>query len=189
MKNKLLKTTLVAICALAVAGCGTTSSNFISSSLVTTSSSQEQVEGKVLILFKYETLSIGSDDIILQAAVDPSSLSQDVIWSSSDTSVATIENGVLSVKGLGTTTITATSVVNSDWKDSFELTVTGAVISGVVKDVAGNLIEGAKEEYGNNKVTTDAKGEYKLVLESSKEESDLIVSKDGYRTQIIDIDV
>ena len=189
MKNKLLKTTLVAICALAVAGCGTTSSNFISSSLVTTSSSQEQVEGKVLILFKYETLSIGSDDIILQAAVDPSSLSQDVIWSSSDTSVATIENGVLSVKGLGTTTITATSVVNSNWKDSFELTVTGAVISGVVKDVAGNLIEGAKVEYGNNKVTTDVKGEYKLVLESSKEESDLVVSKDGYRTQTIDIDV
>ena len=189
MKNKFLKTTLVAICALAVAGCGTNSSNFISSSSVTISTSKEQVEGKVLILFKYETLSIGSDDITLQAAVDPSSLSQEVIWSSSDTSVATVDNGVLSVKGLGTTIVTATSVVNSDWKDSFELTVTGAVISGTVKDIEGNLIEGAKVEYGKNKVTTDAKGEYKLVLESSKEESDLVVSKEGYRTQTIDIDV
>lgn len=47
-------------------------------------------------------------DVTLTATVTPADTTDDVIWSSSDVTVATVTNGVVSVIGLGTATITAT---------------------------------------------------------------------------------
>lgn len=47
-------------------------------------------------------------DTTLTATVTPADTTDDVIWTTSDASVATVSNGVVSVVGLGTATITAT---------------------------------------------------------------------------------
>ena len=47
-------------------------------------------------------------DFTLTATVTPADTTDDVIWTSSDSTVATVANGVVSVVGLGTATITAT---------------------------------------------------------------------------------
>ncbi|MGN0804114.1 MAG: Ig-like domain-containing protein [Candidatus Coproplasma sp.] len=60
------------------------------------------------------TLTLGVDaSLTLTATVYPSSASQTVTWTSDKESVATVENGVVTVVGKGTATITATSTDGS----------------------------------------------------------------------------
>lgn len=47
-------------------------------------------------------------DVTLTATVTPADTTDEIIWTTSDSSVATVSNGVVSVVGIGTATITAT---------------------------------------------------------------------------------
>ena len=120
---------------VACSGETSSTSNTLTPNTSSSESSTEKIEEKLTILIKYESLSLGSEDKILEAEISPSTLSQEVNWTSSNEEVAIVTNGVLKVKNIGKTKITATSVANSNLHDSFELTVTGTVITGLVKDL------------------------------------------------------
>ena len=63
MNNKLSKSLLVVSCLLAIAGCGSNSNSSINvstSSSKVTSSTVDEVKGSLLILFKYDSLPLGS---------------------------------------------------------------------------------------------------------------------------------
>ena len=186
MKNKLLKMSLILFSTFTgLISCSSPNVNSSFNNEINSSKSEE--EGYVVILMKYESLPLGSDDITLNAVVEPNSFSQEVIWSSSDQNVALVENGVLKVKGIGSSTITATSVVNSSWKDSFTLNVTGALIKGVIKDNVGNLLSGVNVSCGEKVTTSNNDGAYLLELEDITNVNELIFSKDGYRSRVVDI--
>jgi uncharacterized repeat protein (TIGR02543 family) len=61
--------------------------------------------------------------VTLIATVQPSTADPSVTWSSSNTSVATVENGIVTAKAGGTATITATSVADSTKKADCTVTV------------------------------------------------------------------
>ena len=76
------------------------------------------------------TLSAGSLNLTIgqtaniTVAVTPSNANNSVNWSTSDSSVATVNNGVVTAVGAGTATITATSAVDSTVKASLTFNVT-----------------------------------------------------------------
>ena len=77
------------------------------------------------------TLTVGQTmDNILTATITPDNAANPgVIWSSSDTSIATVDqNGVVTAVSLGEATIIATSDDNSMISDTAEITVTAEVI-------------------------------------------------------------
>lgn len=189
MKKFLISVALLSLASGLIACNGETSSTSSTSTPNTSSSesSTEKIEEKLTILMKYESLSLGSEDKTLEVTITPSTLSQEVNWTSSNEEVAIVTNGVLKVKNIGKTKITATSVVNSNLHDSFELTVTGTVITGLVKDLDGNPLDGAKITYFDKTTNTDKDGKYSISLEDNNLKGNLIVEKTGYRTQTIDM--
>lgn len=81
------------------------------------------------------TIGRNAGTLQLYATVLPEGTNQAVTWSSSNTSAATIDsNGVVTPKGRGITTITATSVANSSAKGYYDIEVeqlaTGLTLSG-----------------------------------------------------------
>lgn len=68
------------------------------------------------------TLDIGQSRT-LTVIPTPSNVTANVNWTSSNTSVATVSNGVVTAKGEGTATITATSTSNSSIKTAATVTV------------------------------------------------------------------
>ena len=189
MKKFLISVALLSLASGLVACNGETSStsNTLTPNTSSSESSTEKIKEKLTILIKYESLSLGSEDKILEAEITPSTLSQEVNWTSSNEEVAIVTNGVLKVKNIGKTKITATSVANSNLHDSFELTVTGTVITGLVKDLDGNPLDGAKLTYFDKTTNTDKDGKYAISLEDNNLKGNLIVEKTGYRTQTIDM--
>ena len=68
------------------------------------------------------TLAVNST-VTLSVSVSPSNSSSSVTWSTSNSSVATVSNGVVTAKAGGTATITATSTVDSSVKGTATITV------------------------------------------------------------------
>ena len=69
-------------------------------------------------------LNIG-ETLTLTATVSPSNVSnKELTWTSNNTSVATVSNGVVTAKGVGTATITATATDGSGQKATCTVTVT-----------------------------------------------------------------
>lgn len=164
------------------------SSSSTSTSEVQSESSVSVIEVEAIVITtKYTSLTIDHEDVTLQVSVDPEQVSQEVVWSSSDEAVAIVDNGVLKIKGIGKTTITATSAVDNTKSDSFELTITGTIISGVVTNYDGLPLSGVKVSIGDKETTTNDAGEYKLTLNGKEESKDLIIEKDGYTTRTIDM--
>ncbi|QVK16954.1 Ig-like domain-containing protein [Mycoplasmatota bacterium] len=104
-------------------------------------------EIKVVLPDPTEVIISGSDEVTLDETitllglVNPELASQDIIWSSSDETIATVdETGVVTPIKLGTVTITATSVVDNTVKGTLEITVvlpapTSIVINTTVEPV------------------------------------------------------
>ena len=63
---------------------------------------------KIIFSTESEDLFVGNS-IVLDVKVEPSNANKKLDWTSSDSAVATIENGIIYAKSLGTTTITASS--------------------------------------------------------------------------------
>jgi hypothetical protein len=74
-----------------------------------------------------KTLTFGSTEIsttqTLAATVSPKEAVQTVSWSSSNTAVATVQNGVVTVRGYGAATITVASVDNPGKRATCVVTV------------------------------------------------------------------
>ena len=78
------------------------------------------------------TLSGIGESVNLKATLTPSSMSQSVNWTSSNTSVATVNNsGKVTSVGIGTSVITATSIEDSNLKASCEITVEEVKVTSI----------------------------------------------------------
>lgn len=142
----------------------------------------------VVIAKKYTSLRIGSADVKLEAIVNPSNAKQDVTWTSSDENIATVSaEGTLSVKGIGKTTITAISTVDTSKKDSFVLEVTGTVLSGTVTGLNGEAISGVTLSIGGRSATSGSDGKYSITLDGTEKDFILEASKDGYASRTFDL--
>jgi hypothetical protein len=78
------------------------------------------------------TISLGEEDIgntrTLTATVQPpDATNKDVVWTTSDLSVATVLDGVVTAVGYGYATITV-STVDGEWEDTFNIAVSQSEI-------------------------------------------------------------
>lgn len=143
------------------------------------------------------TLTVGQTQT-LSVAANPTGANAAVTWSTSDASVATVSNGVVTAKANGTATITATSVVNSNIKATATITVTAATtpstVSQFVDSVAAiksattlqarfGAIKNALIEYNNlsavDKQNADAKESYQTLLKAIDDYNTEIAAHNG----------
>ncbi|MCQ2078224.1 MAG: Ig-like domain-containing protein, partial [Bacteroidaceae bacterium] len=84
-----------------------------------------------------------NDQVTLTATVEPENANGEVTWSSSDETVATVENGVVTFLKEGTVTITATSVQDPTQKATKELSCEAIHVTDVViAEEAVEILEG-----------------------------------------------
>ena len=87
---------------------------------------------------------------LLSASVTPSNASQELNWATTDASVATYADGKVTAVGVGSATITATSVADPTKSDSCTVTVTAAT-----KQLTGVTLSGTpKTEYDEEEAYT-----------------------------------
>ena len=87
-----------------------------------------------------ESIYIG-DNVTLTATVNPSdATNKELTWTSSNPSAATVDNGVVTGVGAGTTTITATAKDGSGVSSSCEITVSPVVTENVAFDIKSKEI-------------------------------------------------
>ena len=113
------------------------------------------------------TLTVGTTGTITATVEPENATNKNVTWSSSNTDVATVANGVVTAVAPGTATITATSAANSSKKASCE------VIVKAEEPVEPTPIQASFVSIGNVGIAPDTAGEaagkiyaeYKLVAE------------------------
>ncbi|MBR5355988.1 MAG: Ig-like domain-containing protein, partial [Lachnospiraceae bacterium] len=86
-------------------------------------------------LSKSSLTMVVADEVKITATVKPEdATNKDVVWSSSDTTIAKVNNGKITAKGKGKATITATSV-DCGFKATCEVTVNkGVKVTGITLD-------------------------------------------------------
>ena len=83
------------------------------------------------------TIALGDAPLTLTATVQPDNADdKNIIWTSSDETVATVANGVVTALNAGTATITATSHADDTKKASCEVTVTQAAAPSFYSEIA-----------------------------------------------------
>lgn len=93
------------------------------------------------------------DPITLSYSISPLDCTDPIVWSSSDTSVARISNGIITIVGIGTATITATCGMISD---TCTITISDVIIdSGFIAAVVSNADgkDFASIEYNNRRLS------------------------------------
>lgn len=83
--------------------------------------------------------------ITLTATVSPATADPAVTWSSSNTAIATVENGKVTGKALGTATITVTVNADTTKTDTWDITVVELYVPPVVVDPTSIVIQGEAE--------------------------------------------
>ena len=76
-------------------------------------------------------MTVGEDDVTLSATVAPAAASQSVTWTSSNTAVATVTNGVVHAVAPGNATITATSSLNTVYATCDVTVISGSTLGSV----------------------------------------------------------
>ncbi len=88
------------------------------------------------------TVSVGNT-VVLLPVIDPvDATNKEVVWTTSNASVATVADGVVTGVALGTATITATSADNSQFTAACEITVVPS--TGQVITVSGDITADTK---------------------------------------------
>lgn len=88
------------------------------------------------ISLDHTALELGVDEIeTINATISPATANQNVTWTSSDETVALVEDGVVTTLAEGETTITATSV--GDSAKTATCTVTVAIVGETPTEVSG----------------------------------------------------
>ena len=131
---KLNKICLTVLLALTLGACqhGGSSSTSTSAGDSTSSGSQDVI-ATAIALNKTQTSILKKSSETLTVAFTPSdTTNKEITWSSSDDTVASVTNGVVTANKVGTATITATSVSNTQATASCQVTVTESVVlSGI----------------------------------------------------------
>ena len=117
----------------------------------------------VAIADKSVTSLIKGATLNLTANVDEDATDKTVTWSSSDDSVASVENGVVTAKKSGTATITVTATNGTedtadDKTDTITITVTNPATGISLNKYTLELTEGENETLTANVTPTDADG-------------------------------
>lgn len=147
MKKSTFLTVLLVVFALLLSACDTSKGP-----------KAGQVEA-VKISSKPGSLELGKS-MKLSVSVEGSNVSQEVMWSSSDVSVATVDAGSITALKAGSSTITATSKADSSKADSFTLlVVTVATTPTEPPPLVINSVElvhtGTFTEYGSLQIRQD----------------------------------
>ena len=77
----------------------------------------------------------GYNSKTLKATAVPAAAAADVIWSSSDETVATVENGRINAQGIGTAIVTAQSIYDPDVKSVCEITVKDCIVGYMEENI------------------------------------------------------
>jgi len=109
-KRKWLFTLFLAFVALFLVACGG-------------ETEQEPVEPEALQIVPLTRTVVVGEDMLLTIAVTPSNASKEVEWKSADTSIADVDDGVVTALKPGKVKITATSTLDATKKDDFEVVV------------------------------------------------------------------
>ena len=104
---------------------------------------EEAVAPTAVILYNGETqvteaitLDATNNTVTLTAGYEPANATEGVEWSTSDASVVTVENGVVTVVSAGTATITATSSIDSNVKATATINVVNADAPAYYSEIA-----------------------------------------------------
>lgn len=81
------------------------------------------IEPEEVVISQSSVDMVKGETFKLEANVYPAGASSSLTWTSSSPSVASVDKGVVTALGAGTTTITATSTVDSSIKDTVTITV------------------------------------------------------------------
>ena len=124
------------------------------------------------------SLEVGKTSQQITVTATPSTASNDVTWSTSDSKVATVSSsGVVTAVSKGTATITATSVYSSSVKATLSVTVNPVQLERIQLQGALRLNTGAGWQFTATPVPSNASAE---VTWSSSDTSVATVDKDGY---------
>ena len=99
---------------------------------------------------------VGNTDFTLTPTYDPSDLiTKSVAWSSDNTSVATVSNGIVHAVSAGTATITCTVTDQSDHQETATCEVTVAACEMTTENIYSMTVTGYNSSTGNSATLTD----------------------------------
>ncbi len=126
-----------------------TCGNYSSSVSVTVSIPVVPCTGISLSESSVSIVTTGNTDTVT-ASVTPQDCTDTVVWTTSDSDVATVVNGVITAEGIGTATITATC---GNYSDTVSVTVTEFMDKTILKKMSGLYVGGNTASEGGNGLT------------------------------------
>ena len=128
------------------------------------------------------TLTVGQQSQQITVTAQPAKASTEVTWSTSNSSVATVSNGVVTAKAQGTATITATSKYDEKVKATLSVNVNPVQLTGLtISQSSLTLKDGRTTTLTVTPTPSNASAE---VNWSSDDEAVATVSKTGHVTAV-----
>ena len=127
------------------------------------------------------TLEVGKTSSKINVTATPTGAYNDVTWTSSNTSVATVANGVVTAKAVGSATITATSKYDTNVKASLNVTVNPVQLTDLTINGTLTINDGTTTRLTVTPTPSNASAN---VTWSSDNTDVATVDKNGYVTAI-----